>query len=106
MVFLLLSFPLQLPQLLNEVTDYESFAKFVKNEKKTDRHLAEMLKFVPELKWSVDESQTTIGYVYHQVSEVHVLYSYANSEFLFIDYFLLNTNTSFYPINISSETAL
>ncbi|KAL8446841.1 hypothetical protein Emag_004602 [Eimeria magna] len=30
------------------------------------------------LKWSLDESLTTIGYVYHQVSELHVLYSYSN----------------------------
>ncbi|CDJ29467.1 uncharacterized protein EMH_0003970 [Eimeria mitis] len=66
-----------LPRLV-EVTDYESFNAFVKQEKKADPHLAEMLKFIPDLKWSLDESMTTIGYVYHQVSELHVLYSYSN----------------------------
>ncbi|CDJ52932.1 hypothetical protein, conserved [Eimeria brunetti] len=66
-----------LPRLV-EVTDYESFNAFVRKEKKADPHLAEMLKFIPDLKWSLDESMTTIGYVYHQISELHVLYSYSN----------------------------
>lgn len=65
---------------LTEVTDYESFGVLVKNEKKADSNFAQMLKFIPDLKWSLDESLTTIGYVYHQVSELHVLYSYANSK--------------------------
>lgn len=69
----------QLPRLV-EVTDYESFNAFVKKEKKADPHLAEMLKFIPDLKWSLDESMTTIGYVYHQVSELHVLYSYSSGK--------------------------
>lgn len=71
---------LQLPRL-TEVSDYESFVKFVKKEKAADPHLAEMLKFIPDMKWSLDDSSTTIGYVYHQVSELHVLYSYSNGTF-------------------------
>ncbi|XP_026189913.1 uncharacterized protein LOC34618607 [Cyclospora cayetanensis] len=63
---------------LTEVTDYESFSSFVRKEKQEDHHLAVMLRFIPDLKWSLDESSTTIGYVYHQVSELHVLYSYSN----------------------------
>ena len=70
---------MQLPRL-TEVTDYESFGAFVKKERKADPHLAEMLKFIPDLKWSLDESMTTIGYVYHQISELHVLYSYSNGK--------------------------
>ncbi|KAL8425073.1 hypothetical protein Efla_001462 [Eimeria flavescens] len=64
--------------LLTEVTDYESFGAYVKKLKKEDPNLGAMLKFIPDLKWSLDESLTTIGYVYHQVSELHVLYSYSN----------------------------
>lgn len=68
---------LQLPRL-TEVTDYESFLAFVKKERRADPNLSQMLRFIPDLKWSLDESLTTIGYVYHQVSELHVLYSYSN----------------------------
>ncbi|KAL8452709.1 hypothetical protein Emed_001273 [Eimeria media] len=64
--------------LLTKVKDYESFGTYVKNLKKEDPNLGAMLKFIPDLKWSLDESLTTIGYVYHQVSELHVLYSYSN----------------------------
>lgn len=74
---------MQLPNR-TDISDYETFMEILKREKADDPHFAQMVSIVPELKMSLDDGPTVVGYIVQQVSDIQVMYSYANSQSLLL----------------------